>query len=238
MNERKKVFYDNLIIKDEDKVNAENSLKSKGIEKHILIKENLLVWSEIEKIEYAKIASTYRYEKRIRKVLFKYISYLEEYYRAIILDNYKFNLEQSFWLNQMKTNIKNFGDLNDALERLEFSALLFQCKKMPNEIKLICNLPVDKHLSTNIKALKELRNAVMHNKFLLLYRGFAKCFVQGVDGNKSSNLKANILNLIQFLPEEVGKQCVKDIEACKENRNKDSDTDWDLPTHIVISINK
>ena len=238
MNERKIEFYNNLIIKDEDKENAENSLKSKGIEKHILIKERLLAWSETESIEYTKIASTYRYEKRIRLVLFKYISYLEEYYRAIILDNYNFNLEQAFWANKMKTNIKNFGDLNDALERLGFFTLLLQCAKLPNEIKLLCNLPIDRHLNANIKALKELRNAVMHNKFLLLYRGFEKCYVKGVDDNKSSNLKANILNLIQFLPVEVGKQCVKDIEACKENRNKDSDTDWDLPTHIVISINK
>ena len=47
----------------------------------------------------------------------------------------------------------------------------------------------------NCKALAGLRNAVMHNKFLLLYRGYDICYVEGVDGNKSASFKANLLNL-------------------------------------------
>ena len=73
-------------------------------------------------------------------------------------------------------------------------------------------------------------------KFLLLYRGFNECFVQGVDDGKSANLKANILNLIQFLPQEVGNQCKKDINYCKEDRNKPNDTTWDLHSQIVITL--
>ena len=76
----------------------------------------------------------------------------------------------------------------------------------------------------------------MHNKFLLLYRGYDICYVDGVDDNKSASLKANILNLIQFLPNEVDKQCVVDLNACKENRNKEGDTKWDLPSQIVITL--
>lgn len=76
----------------------------------------------------------------------------------------------------------------------------------------------------------------MHNKFLLLYRGFEECYVNGVDDGKSASLKANILNLIQFLPLEVGEQCVLDINACKEDRNKEEDTKWDLPSQVIISI--
>ena len=97
-------------------------------------------------------------------------------------------------------------------------------------------IPFGRHLTDNFFALKELRNAVMHNKFLLLYRGFNECYVQGVDGEKSANLKANILNLIQFLPQEVGTQCKKDINDCKEDRNKSNDTTWDLPPQIVITL--
>lgn len=87
MTKRDEVFYKNLIISDEDKIRAEKSLKSKGVEKHIMIKERLLNWSDSDSIEYEKVASTYRYDKRIRYTLFKYISYLEEFYRAVILDN-------------------------------------------------------------------------------------------------------------------------------------------------------
>lgn len=52
MTKREEVFYKNLIISDEDKIRAEKSLISKGVEKHILIKERLLNWSTSESIEY------------------------------------------------------------------------------------------------------------------------------------------------------------------------------------------
>ncbi len=238
MTEREKKFYQNLIIDDEDKGRLAHSLKSKGVEKHILIKEKLLAWSECDKIEYSKIASAYRYDKRIRYVLFKYISYLEEFYQAVILDSYINRIKQSFWIKALQTNLEKYNnDLNDALEHLEFSFLLAQCQRLPEETKNKCFPSNCNHLNKNLFALKELRNAVMHNKFLLLYRGFNVCYVEGVDDGKSANLKANILNLIQFLPEEVGLQCAKDINACKESRDKESDTKWDLSPQIVISIN-
>lgn len=237
MTEREEIFYNNLIIGDEDKIRAGKALKSKGIEKHILIKDKLLAWSESDSIEYTKIASTYRYDKRIRIVLFKYISYLEEFYRGVILDDYIQSTEQVFWLKKVQANLKKYDDnLNEALEHIDFSSLLMQCLKLPEEIKNKCSFPSSKYLRKNLFALKELRNAVMHNKFLLLYRGFEECYVNGVDAGKSASLKANILNLIQFLPSEVGKKCVKEINACKENRNKSNDTEWDLPSQIVISM--
>lgn len=236
MTEREKLFFENLIIDDVDRDNMVKSLKSKGVEKHIQIKEKLLSWQDSDCIEYAKIASTYRYDKRIRNTLFKYISYLEEYYRSVILDNYISNVNQSFW-NKTLSNLiqKHRGNLNDSLERLEFSVLLDQCRKLPDTVKLLCNLPTN-HLNKNIHALVELRNAVMHNKFLLLYRGFEVCYVQGVDNNKSTSIKANILNLIQFLPTEVGLQCAKDINDCKKDRNADGDTQWELPAQVIISL--
>lgn len=236
MTEREEVFYNNLIISDEDKIRAEKSLKSKGVERHILIKERLLNWSDSEQIEYSKIASTYRYDKRIRLVLFKYISYLEEFYRAVILDNCINEIKQKFWIKEIRDKLKNCN-LSETLEQLDFSALLIQCNRLPSEIKIFCCFP-KYHLKENSFALKELRNAVMHNKFLLLFRGFEECYVSGVGDGKSANLKANILNLIQFLPEEVGKQCAKDINDCKEDRNKEGDTDWDLPKQIIITINR
>lgn len=69
MTEREKLFFENLIIDDVDRDNVVKSLKSKGVEKHIQIKEKLLSWQDSDYIEYAKIASTYRYDKRIRNTL-------------------------------------------------------------------------------------------------------------------------------------------------------------------------
>lgn len=237
MTKREEVFYKNLIISDEDKIRAEKSLKSKGVEKHILIKERLLNWSASNSIEYEKVASTYRYDKRIRYTLFKYVSYLEEFYRAVILDSYMLDVKPRFWIKDLREQLNAYdNNLNDALEHIDFSSLLIQCQRLPKEIRSLCGFPIGKHLKENSIALKELRNAVMHNKFLLLYRGYDVCYVDGVDDNKSASLKANILNLIEFLPAEVGKQCAKDINYCKDDRNKENDTAWDLPQQIVISI--
>ena len=237
MTEREENFYQNLIICEEDKSRATMALRSKGVEKHILIKEKLLTWSENSSIEYEKIASTYRYDKRIRIVLFKYISYLEEFYRGIILDNYRRGVEQKFWIKELRQKLKEYSnDLYDALEYLDFSSLLLQCQRLPNNVRELCLLPKSKHLKDNSIALKELRNAVMHNKFLLLYRGLEECYVKGVDAGKSASLKANILNLVQFLPHDVGEKCLNDISACKEDRNEENDTAWNLPPQIIISL--
>ena len=237
MTKREEAFYNNLVINDEDKIRAEKSLKSKGVEKHLLIKEKLLAWNESNEIEYTKIASTYRYDKRIRYVLFKYVSYLEEFYRAVILDNYVNRVKQKFWIEELQDKLIAFDyNLNDALEHIDFSALLIQCQRLPKEVKALCGFPKIKHLKDDSIALKELRNAVMHNKFLLLYRGYDICYVDGVDDGKSASLKANILNLIQFLPSEVGEQCAKDINVCNEDRDEEDETKWDLPSQVIISL--
>lgn len=55
-------------------------------------------------------------------------------------------------------------------------------------------------------------------------------------GRKGSTLRDNILNLVNFLPEDVGVNCIKDINACKENRNTEKDTEWDLPEQAIVVI--
>ena len=71
MGTRKEVFYKNVIIDEADKARAELYLASKGVEKHIILKEKLFNWIEGDQIEYSMIASTYRYDKRLRIILFK-----------------------------------------------------------------------------------------------------------------------------------------------------------------------
>lgn len=237
MDSRREEFYKNLIIDEEDKERAERFLTSKGVEKHIILKEKLFNWIEGEKIEYSLIASTYRYDKRLRNILFKYISYLEEFYRSVILDEYRFRVKKIQWIRDINDKLEEFnGDLNDALEHIDFSALLIQISKLPQRVKNKCLLFKAKNAKENSIALKELRNAVMHNKFLLLYRGYETCYIDGVDDNKSSNLKANILNLISFLPESVAEGCVRDINAAKEEKENQLGTKWNLPPAVVIEV--
>lgn len=237
MDSRREEFYKNLIIDEEDKERAEKYLTSKGVEKHIILKEKLFNWIEGDKIEYSLIASTYRYDKRLRNILFKYISYLEEFYRSVILDEYRYRVKKIQWIRDIKERLEEFnGDLNDALEHIDFSSLLIQTRMLPQRVKNKCLLSKTRNLKENSIALKELRNAVMHNKFLLLYRGYETCYIDGVDGGKSSNLKANILNLISFLPKSVAEGCIRDINAAKEEKENQLGTTWNLPPSVVIEV--
>lgn len=231
----KEEFYNLIEISEEEKVRADMFIVSKGLTKHVLIMNKLEKWTS-DKIKYTEIASTYRYDKRIRLTLFKYISYLEEYYRAVILDAYVNSTEQQFWNSCVKGNLKKYkDDLNQALEHLDFGSLLSQVQLLPDSISKLCQLHHNRQ-KRNFNALKVLRNAVMHNKFLLLYRGFAECYIEGVDNNKSASLKANVLNLIDFLPIGPREQCIKDINICKEDRNTSEDTRWELPPQVVITL--
>ena len=234
MNDREKIFFDNLIIDVDDIPRAKRNLKSKGIEKHILIKERLMVYSESGKVKYSQIASIYRYDKRLRLTLYKFVSYLEEWYRSIILDNYYNDFNSLKPTKELREKIKETNSLNNALELIDFWTLMVQIMKIPYQKRNGCRLP--KNLQTNSIALRELRNAVMHNKFLLLYRGFEECYPNNESNQKSTTLTSNIKNLINFLPKEVGEKCREEINKCSEDRNTSGDTKWDLPDFIIINI--
>lgn len=153
---RTEEFFKDLEISEEDTVRAQKAIYSKGIEKHILIKEYLLNWRSVSKIKYAEIATTYRYDKRIRNVLYKYISYLEEFFRSNILDSYINRIDQIFWIPKLKSLLeKNRQNLNAALESLSFRDLLKQMIALPEEIKDKC-LFVKTHLKQNVDALVDL----------------------------------------------------------------------------------
>jgi len=231
---REDYFFEGLNIDELDKNRAYLYFKTKGLEKHILIKDNLKTWG-VNNIDYPMIASTYRYDKRLRYILFKYISYIEEFYRAIILDEYNDNPKLIECTEDFNKRLQKYKyRLNDTLENISYKVLLYQAKKMPHNIKKLFRFPLTKHLAKNIDALISLRNAVMHNKFLLLCR-FGICYVDGIDDGKSASLKANILNLISFLPEDVGQKCKKEInEARKEGEN--TGTKWKLPSVVIIDL--
>ena len=237
MGTRREYFFKNLIISDEDKKLADRYLASKGIEKHIILKKMLFSFVEGKELEYSMIASVYRYDKRLRNILFKYISYLEEFYRAVILDTYRFSAKNVKWIDDIKEKLDEQNwDLDATLERIEFSTLLKQADLLPPRIRKRFLFPQNKHHNENSKAVRGLRNAVMHNKFLLLYRGFETCYVNGVDEGKSTNLKANILNLLSFLPEEVAENCREEINAAKNEKADHCGTKWNLPPFVVIQI--
>lgn len=236
MDDRVRYFFDNIAIKDEDRPRAERAIFSKGIEKHIIILDRLKPWSAGDKVEYEFIASTYRYDKRLRVVLFKYISYLEEYYRSLLLDRYRFEWSSLPLIRDFGDELDKCADMSVALEEIHFSTLIRQIAKIKDRFGDRFVFPGTSHIKANIDALIELRNGVMHNKLLVLYHGFKECYLDESPLSKGSTLKDNIINLISFLPEEVREKCKEEILFCSVERNNENKTKWVLPPHIVISL--
>lgn len=236
LEERINYFFNSVDITPEDKERANKAIFSKGIEKHIIILEKLKAWSQSDKVDYRFIASTYRYDKRIRNVLFKFISYLEEYYRSIILDHYRFDWSNIRLVGQLKHKLGKHKDMNAALEDILFSALIGQVRLIKGNIGGRFIFPEDKYLKENIAALVELRNSVMHNKLLVSYHGFKVCYLNNDEFSKSATLKSNIINLINYLPEEIRDACREEINKCAEERNNSDKTEWRLPPFVVINV--
>lgn len=229
---REEEFYKDIQIAEEDIPRAQKQLSSKGTEKHILIKNHLLSWRKHTQIRYSEVATTYRYDKRMRNVLYKYISYIEEHFRSIILDNLADEVIQNPICNLKHLLDKFNNNLNDALEDLLFSDLLKQIQKFSEDIRGKF-YPINSHERVNIKAMKNLRNAVMHNKFILLYRGFEDCFIKE---DKKATLKANILNLTNFLPNEVSNNLINEINECRKAKQNKDKIKWDLPPQIAVVL--
>ncbi len=188
---------------EQEKEEAEFYLSVKGIELHRRILGYLGCDFEKSKIEWSKIANLLRTDKALRDIIYKYLATLEEYIRAFISNKYIDNAQQKFWIdgkskrqaNNIKTNIASGKNLFDVLEDTEFGSLIQQVNNLPDGDKK--QLFGDAYSDNNLSAVKELRNAVSHHKFLASYQ-FKACIVDGVEG---CSLIDNIKNLRQLLPE-------------------------------------
>ena len=175
----------------------------KGVELHRRILDYLGCDFEKSKIEWPKIANVLRTDKALRDIIYKYLATLEEYIRAFISNKYIDNVQQEFWIdgtskrqeNKIKTNIDSGKNLFDVIEDTDFGSLIQQVKNLPIEDKK--QLFGDFYSDTNLDAVKELRNAVSHHKFLARYE-LKFCSINGVEG---CSLIDNIKNLRQLLPE-------------------------------------
>ena len=187
---------------DEERQKAEFYLEMKGIAFHKAIldylcqKENKTI-----PIEWLDLSKELRSDKALRDVLYKYLATLEEHIRAYISNKYEdAATQQDFWIdagrdyNRIKTNINNGKPLFKTLEDIDFGTLIKQVKNLPeiDRHELFCGVGTDE----NLDAVKELRNAVSHHKFLKSCK-FKDC---DVDGRNSDSLIANIQNLCQLLP--------------------------------------
>ena len=82
-----KAFLDIVDCATEDIESARHYMDVRGVEEHLILAEYLQNY-KAGKVSYREVATALRYDKRIRRILYKYIGYLEERIRAYISNRY------------------------------------------------------------------------------------------------------------------------------------------------------
>lgn len=164
----------------------------------------------IEIPHYSNIANIYRYDKRLRYNLYIYIGFIEEYFRAYIGNTYEDNELDLATTASFLAKKKTYSSVSLTLEKLMFGELA----EMVLKNKQIFNSFYDiENLRMNLNALRDLRNKIAHQNFLLEEK-YKDC---NVAGKVDNTLKNNILNLYQFLPKDYQNGFTKDINSCINN---------------------
>lgn len=231
----KEEFIKNIKITDEEKKKAEYYLKYRGIEAHEKIHKFLNSLTG-DVISYSAIATAFRYDKRIRRILYKYIGFLEEMVRAYIANIYNKKIYILDRIRKKPIEINQRTSLFEGLCELTFSELIMQIDKLSDYDKreLFPCYNTEKELKKDLHALVVLRNEVSHNRFLLDYKRLSECSVG--DGNNS--LWANIINLGKLLPMHMRTNYLTEIKEAQKLSNNiyENQTEWELLPQIIISL--
>ncbi len=224
-------FWNKIKITETEKEKSIYYLRYRGVDEHDHVRQHLESLSG-EKVSYAEIATAFRYDKRIRRVLYKYIGLLEESIRAYISNKYSDRINHIKCSAPMKTNLNKFGTLSTALSELTFYQLITQVLMLSETDKK--EVFVNYIKPNDLYAVVALRNEVSHNRFLLDNKNLKKCSVG--DGNGS--LWTNIINLKNCLPEPFRMQFAIDINDCAKEGRIDylNQTQWVLIDGLIVKI--
>lgn len=226
-------FFEKISIEEIDKTKAIYYLDNRGIREHIFVAEYLQSL-KAEKVTYNEIATAFRYDKRIRRIIYKYIGFLEEYLRAYIINHFNSNVNELETTKVLFELLKKYKDLYSAVSQLTFGNLISQVKKLP--ISHRNNIFKIDTKNKNLDALVGLRNEVNHNRFLLHNKSLRSCTV---GKNSGRSLWANIINLSNHLPENLKERLTEEIKIAKEpgKIKLDTQVSWVLLEEIIIDIN-
>ncbi len=218
-------FFDLVDININEIEAAKSYIKLRGLYEHIQMAQFLEPFLHRKPL-YCEVATVFRYDKRIRRIIYKYIGFLEEYLRSTLSNNFK---------EPSDLGIKTSKSLNDYLPTCLFSVLLQILWRTDKSFKKEI-FPVDILLLKNLEAINCLRNAVSHNRTLVNYRNFLDVTINGKKCNNS--LVENIINLYLHLPKEIGERFKKEINDAKfrGNAHRTNQVSWKLPDFLIIFI--
>ncbi len=219
----KKISYEENQL---DEIKKRISLKSLYVHESIYF---FLKEISYKDITYNKIWSIYIYDKKIRNVLFKYISLIEEHLRSKILNSILDNdflkkIISNEHLSKSEVNLFKGCSIDEIYEKISFWLFSKLIK-----VSLSLNLINDK----NYNLLINIRNQVFHNGFLIIKNDNKKfCF-----NNEVNEYIKIISEFIEF--NDIKKQFFIDINKCSKKENftfYESTIKWDLINEVLIKV--
>lgn len=216
---------------DDEKERCINYLDLKGVSYHAVL-ANYIGLNNRGKIEYKKIQNLYIYDKRIRNVLFRFLSAFEEGIRAYISNHYYNNTKEIQRISRRIYNsIQQGSSLATELENLDFKGIVNLSKKLRK--KELRELYINTYnLMRNLNALRELRNTVSHHRMMFVYEDFDVCYVADIE---NSSLTNNIKNLHQLLNPYYKEFFIRAVnDSCTDNR--DASFKNSLPAKTILEL--
>lgn len=225
-------FISRMIFHSEpEKEKCINYLNLKGVSYHVIL-ANYIGLNRKGEIEYKKVETLYKYDKRVRNILYSYLSAFEEGIRAFISNRFSTSPERIKKLSKkIHDAIQGGSSLAKELEALEFLKLLNMTKKLTIKEKSVL-FGTDENLNTNLDAIRVLRNAVSHHRQLFLYDDLNECIV---DGENCDSLIHNIKNMHNLLPDYYKEFFKEDInKSCVDE--KEPNFKWLLPEKALLKL--
>ena len=219
-------FFSLIEIKEEEKDSAKEFIKLRGLEEHILMAKHLASYMSEGKPTYSEVATAFRYDKRIRRIVYKYIGLIEEYYRSFLCNNFSKPSELGIETNKSLYDFccdSLFSKIVEIVWSLDdnYKSQLFESKVV---------------LKKNLDALVRFRNAISHNRTLINYRDFKEVTLD--NGEIGCSLLLNMKNLLSLLPCSIKDSFIKEINSsirigAKKLANQ---TEWKLFSFLIIKL--
>lgn len=204
-------------------------LDLKGVAYHVVL-INFIGLDDDGKIKYKTVSDLYKYDKRLRNRLYKFISAFEEQIRAFIANSHNHGLSTLKLGERIKTNIKNGSNIAFELEDLDFGQLIQIVEKFTDKDLKRMFPNSDQYVIQNLRAIKELRNLISHHRILLMYDDYETCYL---NGEKKNDLKSNIKNLVNMI-DDYYKEFI--VDSINEAINDKRDITFELPVNLIIMI--
>ena len=128
------LFFEKVIVEEKDKSNALHFMNLRGIQEHLFV-ANYLQSLKAKTVLYEEVATAFRYDKRIRRIIYKYIGMLEEILRAYLVNKYSEHIDNLSMKQALLVLMSKYHNLYEAVNMLTFGQLIGQIKALPQDEK-------------------------------------------------------------------------------------------------------